>query len=143
MKLKNVGIHLAYIVTFILGIGMCVFIIAAIKGQRDMIRVEYARREAAQIQCKTWADRLDGDVKEDGEYRKFNDTHTTSLPERDPWGRSIKVKYSSGGIKEILKVISAGPDGKEGTRDDVVEIRQSTRVRSLFHKKEIDKPPTP
>lgn len=133
MKLKNIGIHLAYIITFILGIGMCIFIIAAIKGQRDMIRLEYARREAAQIQCKTWADRLDGDIKEDGAYRKFNDAHITSLPERDPWGGVIKVKYSSVGIKEILKVISAGPDGKEGTRDDIVETRQSTRVGNSYH----------
>jgi len=124
MKLTKIGVHVAYIVAFILGIGMCIFIIAAIKGHRDKIQVEYARREAARIQCKTWADRLDGDITEVGEYRKFE-----SIPEKDPWGRPIKVMYAEGGVKQILKVFSAGPDGKEGTYDDIVETRQSPRVR--------------
>ena len=123
--MKNIGIHLAYITTFILGIGMCIFIIAAIKGHRDKIQTEYQRQTTARTQCRTWADRLDGDITEQGAYRQYQ---TPMLPEQDPWGNEIKVMYKRGGIKEILKVFSVGPDGKEGTRDDIVEVRQSTRI---------------
>jgi hypothetical protein len=133
MTLKQIGVHLAYIVTLVLGIGMCIFIIVAIKGQRDNMRAEYLRREAARVQCRTWADRFGGDLKETGEYRKYNDADDGVLPERDPWGRPIRYKYERGGIKEILKILSNGPDGKENTRDDIIETRQSVR-HSLFNR---------
>jgi hypothetical protein len=132
--MKNINVHLFYWIVLILSIGMCIFIVLSIKQNRDIIKKEYAKRQAAAIQCKTWADRLGGEIKETGEYVRFDDSENTPLPERDPWGSPIKVMYSNSGIKDILRVISAGNDGKIGTRDDIIEIRQSIRFLNINRK---------
>jgi hypothetical protein len=82
----------------------------------------------ARALCRVWADRLDGQTDEAGVYQKYNEESEAQLPEKDPWGHDLKVYYSRGGMAEILKVSSLGPDGKEGSDDDVVETRQSTNL---------------
>ncbi|MEK6234412.1 MAG: hypothetical protein N2C14_06850 [Planctomycetales bacterium] len=82
--------------------------------------------DQARGMCRTWADRLDGRTTDVGAYIRPGTSNEDYLEAFDPWGRQIKVMYSRGGVAESLKVVSFGPDGIQGTKDDIEERRCST-----------------
>jgi hypothetical protein len=44
------------------------------------------------------------------------------LHRADPWGNDLMVKYNDGFMKSVT-IISCGPDGKPGTKDDITATR--------------------
>ena len=75
--------------------------------------------EQARAKTRNWADRLDSQTTETG---KFIRHPGNQLPEKDPWGTSLRVQYSQGGVSESLTVSSAGPDRQFDTDDDIAGV---------------------
>ena len=90
-----------------------------------------AEVEEARGQVIIWADRLDGHTTPAGVYIKVEGKNDGDLPESDPWDNPLRYQYSRGGIMEIVKVRSVGPDGKPATRDDLVEVRKSVNLAGI------------
>ena len=53
--------------------------------------------------------------------------HHEGLTEEDPWGNFIEVSYSETETSETLKIISKGPDGLSGTKDDLIRTRETQK----------------
>lgn len=85
-------------------------------------------RQAAKAMVGQWVERLDAQTTETGVYVRHEGE---VLPETDPWGNKLRVSYSRGGMAEIVKVASVGPDGVFGTDDDIRQERQSTNLAGL------------
>lgn len=86
------------------------------------------QRQQARATAVQWADRLDAQTTEAGVYIRHEGE---TLPDSDPWGKKLEVTYSRGGVAEIIKVASAGPDGVFGSEDDIIEQRQSTNLAGV------------
>lgn len=84
--------------------------------------------QMAKSQVNTWVERLDTQTTKTGVYVRHQDE---VLPEVDPWGNKLRVSYSQGGLAEIVKVSSAGPDGMFGNDDDIREERQTTNLAGV------------
>ena len=77
------------------------------------------KRPDTEAQCRMIADRLDGQLLQNGLYDR------QPLNEVDGWGRQIHLEYSDPTAVEMLTVRSAGYDGIFGSRDDIVVQRQN------------------
>jgi hypothetical protein len=71
----------------------------------------------AQAQVRQIVDELDKRTTETGVYIRVKDGE---IDEKDPWGTTVRIAYSQGGIAEVISVRSAGPDRKFHTDDDEV-----------------------
>jgi hypothetical protein len=78
---------------------------------------------------RSLADELDAKTTKSGVYIKPDGNILYGL--EDPWGTKIKAIYSKGGVMEMIKVSSAGPDRKLGTSDDLVVKRSATNLSGL------------
>lgn len=123
--MKYLKIHITYIIILILSVGMSIFSVVAIKGHRDKIQSEYHQQTEARTQCQTWADKLDDEMASNTIEEKFNESSEMTIPEKDPWGQPIRILHNRTGLRNIFKVISAGPDQKAGTNDDIIETRHA------------------
>jgi len=75
------------------------------------------KERAAKQQVNYWTSKLDGLLTAEGRYDRKPDSFIT---ERDPWGAHFAVRYGKGTYRETVAVISAGPDRRMDTSDDVV-----------------------
>lgn len=128
---EKLRIHVAYIVAMIIGFGLCVFLIVALHKARVDEHKNYMQMEAARAVCREWADKLDVQITEQGTYKKWE---RETLPVKDPWGRPVRVEYMKDRttLKDLLKVWSAGPDGKPNTKDDIVEQRRVPAIKETM-----------
>lgn len=85
---------------------------------------EGQKQQSAKEQVEFWAQRLDELTDGKGGYVQ----HEPDLYDPDPWGTSVRVSYSSGEFLNWLKVSSAGPDKKFGTKDDIIAERKTGSV---------------
>ncbi len=74
------------------------------------------------------ADELDGKTKNTGVYERIQDPE---LPDRDAWGTPLRVTYSQGGVAEMVKVTSAGPDREHGNSDDISAERMAMNFKGV------------
>ena len=117
--MQKVKIHVTYMVILVLGIGLSVFSVVAIKGHRDHIQQDYAQKNEARMMCQTWADKLDRETIDESKFAQSE----MELPQKDPWGRAIRFMHDRIGIRRTFRVMSYGPDGRIDTKDDIVETR--------------------
>lgn len=90
-----------------------------------------ARQEAidkTKAQVSRIAEELDKRTDKAGVYVRVEEG---DLKERDPWGTPIKVSYAQGGVAEVLRVCSAGPDREFHTEDDVQVLGMSANFKGL------------
>ncbi len=73
--------------------------------------IEQAQRQVARI-----VEDLDERTTESGVYIRVQEGE---IKEQDPWGTPINVSYSQGGVAEVVRVRSAGPDRAFQTDDDI------------------------
>ena len=85
-------------------------------------------RETARALTRSWVERLDSQTTNTGSYIHHQGER---LPDQDPWKNPLRVGYSRGGVSEVVKVSSAGPDQKFDTDDDIVEERQTTNLAGV------------
>lgn len=83
------------------------------------------RKHDARNQVEEYAEKLHGNLDP-------NDKHKYVRPEEsppsDPWGHPLIVRYKSTGYVwkgESVTVISAGPDGKVDSSDDIIAERKN------------------
>lgn len=84
--------------------------------------------EQARAKTRSWADRLDSQTTDTGTFIRHQGDQ---LPDKDPWGTALRVRYSRGGVSEVVTVSSAGPDRQFDTDDDVIEERWSTNLAGV------------
>ena len=75
-----------------------------------------SRPQQTRDQVRRVAADLDARTTKTGVYVRVE---KPELDERDAWGTPLRVTYSQGGVAEMVKVTSAGPDREFGTRDDI------------------------
>lgn len=84
-----------------------------------VIAVEWrarARQETAEDQAYAWCSKLEAERDETGRWKRPS---AEVLPESDPWGNPLRVRYEATKYSEKMTVSSDGPDGKQWTRDDI------------------------
>jgi hypothetical protein len=86
------------------------------------------RKMQAQSQVDRLADDLDQRTDQAGVYQRVK---PDEIQETDPWNEKLQVSYSQGGIAEIVRVRSAGPDRSFDTRDDIVAQRMSANWKGV------------
>lgn len=86
-------------------------------------------QDAAEEQVFAWCGRLDADKASDKRWRRWPGP---TLPELDPWGRPLHVRYEEKRFSEQLTVSSDGPDRRQWTRDDVVWTVSNTEWFALM-----------
>lgn len=91
-------------------------------------RLMDARPQQTRDQVRRVADDLDARTKKNGVYVRVE---KPDLDERDAWGTPLRVTYSQGGVAEMVKVSSAGPDGEFGTRDDISTERMAMNFKGV------------
>jgi hypothetical protein len=101
-------------------------VLCGMLGCRD--QAAEREREQAQAQVQRMANDMDGRTTESGVYDRVKDA---DIKETDPWGTRIKVRYSQGGIAEIVEVRSAGPDREFNTGDDIVASRMAANLKGV------------
>ena len=74
-----------------------------------------ARIDRADDQVVTWKNRLAADKDEKGSWKQWADP----LPDKDPWGHPLHVRYEREKNVVRLTVSSDGPDGKQWSPDDI------------------------
>jgi hypothetical protein len=84
--------------------------------------------DKAESQVSRIAEELDKRTDKAGVYVRVEEG---DLKERDPWGTPIKVSYAQGGVAEVLRVCSAGPDREFHTEDDVQALGMSANFKGL------------
>lgn len=87
-----------------------------------------SRPQQTRDQVNRVADGLDAQTTKTGVYVRVDDPE---LKERDAWGRALRVTYSQGGVAEIVKVTSAGPDREFGNRDDISAERMAMNFKGV------------
>lgn len=85
-----------------------------------------SRPQQTRDQVRRVADDLDARTTKTGVYVRVD---KPELEERDAWGTPLRVTYSQGGVAEMVKVSSAGPDREFGTRDDIVTDRMAMNFK--------------
>ncbi len=86
------------------------------------------RKQQTRDQVNRVADDLDTKTKKTGVYERVE---PAELPDRDAWGTPLRVTYSQGGVAEMVKVTSAGPDREYGNRDDIVAERMAMNFKGV------------
>ena len=90
-----------------------------------------ARREAikrAEAQVRRIGEDLDGRTTKTGSYIRVKDGE---IKELDPWNTKLDVSYTQGGVAEMIKVRSAGPDREFHTNDDIVDQRIAASLKGI------------
>lgn len=85
-------------------------------------------RDEALAKCRKWADKLDAQTTETGVYVRWPGE---ALPEDDPWGEKLRVRYSQDGTSENLVVSSVGPDRTADTPDDLRVFRVAVNFKGV------------
>lgn len=99
------------------------------KEAREKLRADTQR---ALSQVRTVAEKLDGNLADDGLFKQ-----DAPISETDPWGHEIAVVYrKNNDISTTLIVRSAGPDGLPNNADDIAV--QKTRFRKDATKQQIE-----
>lgn len=83
----------------------------------------------AEEQVFAWCGRLDSDKAADKRWRRWKDP---TLPELDPWGHALRIRYEEREFGERLTVSSDGPDGKQWTRDDILWTVNNTEWLAMM-----------
>lgn len=87
---------------------------------------EFCKRGDARDLVTSWANALDKRINEDGTYlRHCPDFKSCLLPDIDPWGNQLMVRYGEGDYVESVYVISAGKDGSFDSEDDIAAKRSA------------------
>jgi general secretion pathway protein G len=119
-------------------------ILAAIVVPKFAGRTEQARITAAQSQIATFGTALDAFEVDNGHYPRGKDgllelvqqprdsdkwkgPYLKSDIPNDPWGRPYAYEYPGRRDPNSYEIISLGPDGREGTEDDITSFQSSTR----------------
>jgi hypothetical protein len=84
--------------------------------------------EKAEAQVRRIAAELDKRTTETGVYVRVKEGE---VKEGDPWGKRVEISYSQGGIAEVVRVRSAGPDREFNTKDDVVAEGMSANLKGV------------
>ena len=84
--------------------------------------------EKAEAQVRRIAAELDKRTTETGVYVRVKEGE---VKEGDPWGKRVEVSYSQGGVAEVVRVRSAGPDREFDTKDDVVAEGMSANLKGI------------
>jgi hypothetical protein len=87
-----------------------------------------AEYDRAQAQVQRIVDNLDRRTTATGVYVRVN---IDEVKEIDPWGMTIQVAYSQGGVAEVVSVRSAGPDGEFQTDDDIVAEGMTANLKGV------------
>ncbi len=99
-------------------IGIAVFVLVVVGFVANNARL-VAKLNRADDQVVAWKDRLAADKGEDGRWKRWEGKEAAELPERDPWGNPLRVRYVQYARNESLVVSSDGPDGREFSSDDL------------------------
>jgi general secretion pathway protein G len=119
-------------------------ILAAIVVPKFAGRTEQARITAAQSQIATFSTALDAFeidngfypkgkdgllalVQQPGDSRTWKGPYLKSDIPSDPWGNPYLYEYPGRRNAASYDLISMGPDGREGTDDDVANYQTSNR----------------
>jgi hypothetical protein len=119
-KMKVIGVVVALAV--LVGLGWLY------KERLEANAEEKRLRGEATAQCRKWADKLDAQTTETGVYLRWQGE---MLPEADPWGQNLRIRYSQDGLGESLTVCSAGPDGEIDTVDDLRVVRIAANLKGI------------
>jgi hypothetical protein len=84
--------------------------------------------EKAEAQVRRIAADLDKRTTESGVYVRVKEGE---IKENDPWGKRVEVSYSQGGVAEVVRVRSAGPDHEFDTKDDVVAEGMAINLKGI------------
>lgn len=84
--------------------------------------------EQAQAQVIRLCDELDARTTAAGVYIRAEEA---DILERDPWGLPLQVRYSAGGVAEVVTVRSAGPDRQWNTEDDLLAQGTSVNLKGI------------
>ena len=84
--------------------------------------------EKAEGQVRRIAAELDQKTTETGVYVRVKEGE---VKESDPWGKRVEVSYSQGGLAEVVRVRSAGPDREFDTKDDVVAEGMTANLKGI------------
>ena len=72
-------------------------------------------------------------AKLDEQQNKGNGfVHHEGITELDPWGNMLRVEYHQVNLKEFMTVRSLGPDGQQGTEDDLVRKKYAMNYPGMF-----------
>lgn len=97
----------------------------------EMVAAAKAKLEAelasADVLLDKWAEKLD-----DRQNKGEGFLHHEGRTELDPWGNLLEVKYHQVNLKEFMTLRSLGPDGKEGTKDDLVRKKYAMNYPGMF-----------
>jgi len=95
-------------------------VLAVFAGLLTVIVTEYSsrvKRDTAEDQVYAWSNRLNAAEKDpSGRWKRWTEP---TVPETDPWGNPIRVRYEENTLGEKVVVSSDGPDRKQWTRDDI------------------------
>jgi len=84
--------------------------------------------DSARAQVKRLAAELDERTTESGVYIRVR---ADEIQEKDPWSTTIQVSYSQGGVAEVVRVRSAGPDREFQTDDDLVAEGMTANLKGV------------
>jgi len=87
-----------------------------------------AKIAKAEAQVSRIAAELDERTTETGVYVRAKNGE---IKESDPWGKLIEVTYSRGGVAEIVRVRSAGPDQEFNTKDDISAEGMAVNLKGI------------
>ncbi len=88
------------------------------EGARGVKGLRQSRIVSAKADLRALADRIQSRYLTEGEYPNSLEEIMGRVPE-DPWGHPVIYRKLDGGFE----LISRGPDGIEGTDDDIVVRR--------------------
>jgi hypothetical protein len=75
----------------------------------------------------TWSAKLDEQQNKGNGF-----VHHEGRTELDPWGNLLKVEYYQVNLKEFMTIRSLGPDGQDGTEDDLVRKKYAMNYPGMF-----------
>lgn len=84
--------------------------------------------EKAQALVRRIVADLDKRTTETGVYVRVKEDE---INEFDPWGTKVQISYSQGGVAEVVRVRSAGPDREFQTNDDIFAEGISANLKGL------------
>jgi len=117
--------HSGYALLAIAVIAVVALILARAPGKdgNSALLVNDARSEVERLAAE-----LDSRTTPTGVYVRAK---PDEVQKADPWGTPLEVTYSQGGIAEIVRVRSAGPDRKFDTTDDIQAQRMAANLKGV------------
>ena len=85
------------------------------------------KMEEADSLVAKYADELSRDKAAGGGF-----VRQEGMKPHDPWGQVLEVSYEQDWTTERLTVRSLGPDGRSGTADDLVRVRETSNVSGVL-----------